>query len=130
MIKLKRIPITFKTNRPIQRCEWNEPFTGEITLKAGTKLYHSSSLKLRAFYPKMTCFSFEYEGHSEHIYCLVIKKDIIGYRFDYDEVRIDLALEKDNVEIYYIGYGKVIRVRDELGRVIGYKYNYDDLVTI
>jgi len=88
-----------------QDMEWTERITGTITLYKGQKLYHSSDSKLKAFYPKETCFFMNTYAEG-YVYCAILNKEITIPCYD-NEVRIDLSyFSNDDIEIYYIGTRK------------------------
>lgn len=116
-----KVAITWEAEEPetTYTNAWTEKYTGEKILKKGTKLWHSSQYKIKKFYPDLTCFSYDYSSKTGYIYCLVIKEDIEGSQFDYDEIRLNLENYVDNnkIEIYYAGTGKLEKIRDQYGRV-------------
>ena len=88
---------------------WSEPCTGFDTLKAGTKLLHTSDKKLSEFAEKETCFFTDDRG-TGHTYLVTLKKDIEVEYYGWEEVRFDI--DESNIEIKYMGFR-------------GYDKNYD-----
>jgi hypothetical protein len=117
-IKAKKLNISDEAKYKGQEMDWTEDFTGKEILAAGTKLYHYSWNKINSFFPKTTCFYDNCNKLSHNIYCLILKKDIELETYG-NEYRIDLDKYRDDVDIYYIGYGESFSVKDEYDRVIG-----------
>ena len=116
---MKRIPISRRAIPFTRRNSWTEQYSGEVTMKAGTVVFHNSISEIEEFFPVATCFSFDPGVVCDGpIYALIFKKDTIVSLFDDDEVRLDLGEHRNDVEIYYAGYRTTERKYDEFGRVL------------
>lgn len=123
-IEPKKVSISESATYRGQDMEWTETYIGKTVLKAGEKAYHTSYRDISSFYPKETCFYESYKlnviGGDKNIYCLIPKKDIIVSEYSGDgEIRVDLERYKNDVDIYYIGYGESFSVKDDFDRVVG-----------
>jgi hypothetical protein len=78
----------------------NDQFSGNVALKAGDILYHSSSKPIKTFATGFTCFYInDYFG--EYVYAMKIKKDTVMRSWNAgEEVRVDL---EEGMEIIYVG---------------------------
>lgn len=123
-VEPKKVSISESATYRGQDMEWTETYIGKTVLKAGEKAYHTSYRDISSFYPKETCFYESYKlnviGGDKNIYCLIPKKDIIVSAYSGDgEIRVDLERYKNDVDIYYIGYGESFSVKDDFDRVVG-----------
>ena len=123
-VEPKKVSISESATYKGQDMEWTETYIGKTVLKAGEKAYHTSYRDISSFYPKETCFYESYKlnviGGDKNIYCLIPKKDIIVSEYSGDgEIRVDLERYKNDVDIYYIGYGESFSVKDDFDRVVG-----------
>lgn len=86
---------------PGQDINWTELCTGKKNLKEGTVLYHCSDIKIKAFFPKVTCFFTDNRG-SGHIYKITLLRDVWAEEYGAEEVRF--KLETNSVKIKYLGW--------------------------
>jgi hypothetical protein len=123
MRKGNKVNITENAYYAGQDMKWTEPKTNEYILKAGTKLYHRSDLKINEFLEKTTCFSIE-ESSEGHIYVAILKKDIFVEEFGEDE-EVRFEINNDNVEMIYVGTKVRVRTEDHfVNRHGGYDLVY------
>lgn len=107
----------------------NDEYSGEITLKPGDVLYHSSKKEIKTFSAGFTCFYLNDYIRSGFVYGIKIEKEMKVKTWNCkEEVRIDLDSEK----IVYLGkctvkydYTKTVCTIDNHGRK-----NYGPKVTI
>ena len=122
-MKMKYIPIKKNAKRSISKDEaWNEEEIGTITLKPGTVVYHGSCWgELEAFNAEVTCFSFDHPTIYGSEYALVVEKPITAWRYEGNEVRIDLGLFADSVKIAYVAEAECDNehiIIDDAGRTV------------
>jgi hypothetical protein len=107
---------------PVQQMDWTEERTGVVAFEKGDCLYHASSEMIPSFFPKKTCFHDTFSVQVGHIYRFEFKKELDVERFSSNEYRVMLEVYgNEYFEIEYMGEREAIRVRDEHGRVQGYK---------
>lgn len=114
-----------------RRIEWNEEFTGFVTLEKDTTFYHVSGVEIKKFAPLAICLSTErtatademlnpdrlngaelYENCREYLYSIILPAGTELMRFDYDtEFRIVL---EPGQKFEFVGTVDTYRIRKEL----------------
>jgi len=122
------VPVTETAKYAGRTMNWTEECTGNITIPAGTKLYHFSDTKLNALRPKTTCFYTDDRG-TGYCYVLTAEKDYNVPSFGSEEVRIDLT-EKSRIQfvgrVYVKTYYEKQKIWDDRRECMDYPYKIID----
>ena len=96
----KQIKIKTSAKYPGKDMAWTETLTSSETTTSEIKAYHYSDDKIKAFFPKETCFFDKYSSRGEgFVYELIIPVGTDISRYD-DELRVDIT---EDMTINYIG---------------------------